>query len=291
MKKPSRGTKVEIAVVGFAIAVIVGLPLYAQTSNYPLAIVQGNSMYPTFHNGDLEVFSKAPQGIIANGTIIVFVQGDTGVTALDSLIRPVVIHRIVGTVVQANGEVYYRTKGDNNQYVDPQLVESSHVLGVPIRSIPQGGILVLFFESPEGLVALIGMISLYYLGKYEVKLKDDETKDTFLGELTKLVLEGELSEDVFRRLEPVVKYGKRIQLDGLNDDLILSLLAWMKKGGLEKGWRVTNIDCPVCSSRATSFVSSKDASFTVCQHCASVQETPRAVEREAIKDDVRAPAL
>ena len=291
MKKLSRGTKVEIAVVGFAIAVIVGLPLYTQTSNYPLAIVQGNSMYPTFHNGDLEVFTKAPQGIIANGTIIVFVQGDTGVTALDSLIRPVVIHRIVGTVVQANGEVYYRTKGDNNQYVDPQLVESSHVLGVPIRSIPQGGILVLFFESPEGLVALIGMISLYYLGKYEVKLKDDETKDTFLGELTKLVLKGELSEDVFRRLEPVVKYGKRIQLDGLNDDLILSLLAWMKKGGLEKGWKVTNIDCPVCSSRATSFVSSKDASFTVCLHCASAQEAPRAVEREAIKNDVRAPAL
>ena len=105
------------------------------------------------------------------------------------------------------------------------------------------------------------MISLYYLGKYEVKLKDDETKDTFLGELTKLVLEGEVSGDVFKRLEPVVKYGKRIQLDGLNDDLIISLLAWMRKGGLEKGWKVTNIDCPVCSSRATSFVSSKDTLF------------------------------
>jgi len=286
MKKLSRGTKVEIAIVGLVAAVMVGLPLYTQTSNYPLAIVQGNSMYPTFHNGDMEIFAKAPPGMIANGTIIVFVQSETGVTGLDSLIRPVVIHRIVGAVVQANGDVYYRTKGDNNQYVDPQLVEASHVLGVPIRSIPQGGILVLFFESPEGLVALIGMISLYYLGKYEVKLKDDETKDTFLGELTKLVLEGELSGDVFKRLEPVVKYGKRIQLDGLNDDLIISLLAWMKKGGLEKGWKVTNIDCRVCSSRATSFVSSKDTSFTVCQHCASAQEVPPRVEREAVETHV-----
>lgn len=152
--------------------------------------------------------------------------------------------------------------------------------------IPQGGILVLFFESPEGLVALIGMISLYYLGKYEVKLKDDETKDTFLGELTKLVLEGELSGDVLKRLEPVVKYGKRIQLDGLNDDLIISLLAWRKKGGLERGWKVANIDCPACSSRATSFVSSKEASFTVCQRCATFQEVPPRVEREVVKTHV-----
>jgi len=287
MKELSRGTKIEIAVLGLVVTVVIGLPLYTQTSNYPLAIVQGNSMYPTLHNGDMEIFAKAPQGMIANGTIIVFVQSDTGVTALDSLIRPVVIHRIIGTVVQANGDVYYRTKGDNNQYADPQLVEASHVLGVPIRTIPQGGILVLFFESPEGLVALIGMLSLYYLGKYEVRLKDDETKDTFLGELTKLVLEGELSEDVFKRLEPVAKYGKRIQLDGVNDDLIISLLAWMRKGGLERGWKVTNIDCPACSSRATSFVSSKDVSFTVCQHCAVEQrKAPALAGREGLESRI-----
>jgi signal peptidase I len=283
MKKFSKGTKIEIAVIAIVATVVMGLPLYTQTSNYPLAIVQGNSMYPTLHNGDLEIFAKPPQGTIANGTIIVFVQSDTGVTALDSLIRPVVIHRIVGTVVQANGEVYYRTKGDNNAYVDPQLVEASHVLGIPIAKIPQGGILVLFFESPEGLVALIGMISLYYLGKYEVKLKEDEAKDKFLGDLTKLVLEGEISPQLFARLEPVVKYGKRIQLDGVHDGLVISLLTWMKKGGLEKGWTVTSIGCPVCSSRATSFVSSKDLSFTVCQHCASSPEIPPRAEREPLE--------
>jgi ferredoxin-nitrite reductase len=37
-------------------------------------------------------------------------------------------------------------------------VEASHVLGVPKWTVPQGGIAILFFESPEGLVALIGMI-------------------------------------------------------------------------------------------------------------------------------------
>lgn len=283
MVRLSRGTKIEIAVFGAFAAVVVALPFYAQTSNYPIAIVQGNSMYPTLHNGDLEIFGKAPSERIANGTIIVFVQGDTGVTALDSLIRPVVIHRIVGTVVQADGQVYYRTKGDNNQYIDPQLVQGSHVLGVPIARIPYGGVLVLFAESPEGMVALIGMISLYYLGKYEVRLKDDAAKDAFLGELAGLVLVGEISDELFRRLELVVKYGKPMELDSLGNGLTLSLLTWMKKGGLEKGWKVARIDCEVCSSKATSFVSSKDLAFTVCRRCTTGTEALPTVRPDAVK--------
>ncbi|HUI00183.1 MAG TPA: signal peptidase I [Nitrososphaerales archaeon] len=288
MKKLSRGAKIEIFIASVAAAMVIALPLCTQTSNYPLAIVQGNSMFPTLHNGDIEVFAKPPSGTIANGTIIVFVQGDTGVSGLDSLIRPVVVHRIVGTVVQGDGQVYYRTKGDNNQYVDPQLVEASHVLGVPIETIPQAGIVVLFFESPEGLVALLGFIVLYYLGQYEVKVKDGETRDTFLGELTKLLLEGEISHELFERLEPVVKYGKRVRLDGINDALILSLMAWMRKGGLERGWKVVIIDCPVCSSRATSFVSSENTSFTVCQHCASQQEVATNAGPELIQKTIKA---
>jgi len=205
------------------------------------------------------------------------------VTALDSLIRPVVIHRIVGTVVQANGEVYYKTKGDNNQYVDPQLAEADHVLGVPIATIPQGGILILFAESPEGLVALIGMIALYYLGKYEVKMKDDETKEKFLGELTTLVLGGKITAKLFERLEPVVRYGKHIQVDGVDDGLISSLLTWMRKGGLERGWTTKDIDCPDCPSKATTFVTSKNLSFTVCQNCANAKASLPPVLASPIK--------
>jgi len=266
-------------------AVFLGLPLYTQTSNYPVAIVQGNSMYPRLHNGDLVVFTKAPSGVIPNGTIIVFVQGDTGVSSLDSLVRPVVIHRIVGVVVQADGTVYYRTKGDNNAYPDPSLAEANHVLGVPLAVVPSLGLLVLFGSSPQGLIAIIGMITLYYLGGYEVRMKVEERKDRFLGDMTNLLLEGELSHETFQLLEPVVKYGKNIRLDGSADDLVLSLLNWIKKGGLDKKWRVNKIDCARCSGRATSFVSSRDLVFTVCQNCVSARKPlvePAILEAEAI---------
>ncbi|HUI86177.1 MAG TPA: signal peptidase I [Nitrososphaerales archaeon] len=276
-----------VAVVLVAVT-LIGLPIYTQTSNYPLAIVQGNSMYPTLHNGDLVIFGRAPPGQIRNGTIIVFVQGDTGVTVLDSLVRPVVIHRIVGVVIQADGSVYYRTKGDNNQFVDPSLVQANHVLGVPMRVLPSVGILVIFFSSAQGLVALIGVLTLYYLGKYEIKLKEDERKNAFLGDLTRLSLEGELSQETFRLLEPVVKYGRGLQLDGSNDELVISLLGWMKKGGLEKDWKVTKFDCPRCSGRATSFVSSKDITFTICQGCTEKKDLPSAERADLEPEPVSA---
>jgi signal peptidase len=282
-KRLTKRRVVELIVVVLIAGIVIGLPVYTRTSNYPLAIVQGNSMYPTLHNGDLVVFGRAPQEQIANGTIIVFVQGDTGVTALDSLVRPVVIHRIVGVVIQADGTIYYRTKGDNNQFVDPALVQADHILGVPIQVLPSVGILVLFFGAPQGLVALIGVLTLYYLGKYEVKLKDEEKKNTFLGDLTRLALEGELSMETLRLLEPVVKYGKGLQLDGTDDDLVLSLVAWMKRGGLDKGWKVTKIDCPKCSGRATSFVSSKDLAFTVCQNCEERKGGPEGSPTEEVE--------
>jgi len=277
MFKSSRRRAIELGVVAAAAAVVVLFPVFLGTNTYPLAIVQGNSMYPTLHSGDLVVFGKAPSQI-ANNTIIVFVQGDTGVSSLDSLIRPVVIHRVIGTVVQADGTVYYKTKGDNNQFVDPQLVQSNHVLGVPVKVIPGVGLIVLFASSPEGLVAIIGMISLYYVGRYEVKLKEDKAKETFLGELTRLMLQGEVSGETFRRIEPVVKYGQRVQLDGVDDELIESLVEWMKAGGLDSGWKVKEIDCPRCSSRATAFVTPKGKEFIVCSNCSAASSTPKSSE-------------
>jgi signal peptidase len=280
MNMPTKRRAIELGVMAAIVGVVVLLPVYTGTSNYPLAIVQGNSMYPTLHSGDLVIFGKPSQAQIANGTIIVFVQGDTGVSTLDSLVRPIVIHRIVGTVIQADGTVYYKTKGDNNQFVDPQLVQSNHVLGVPIRVIPEVGLLVLFVESPEGLVAIIGMVSLFYVGRYEVKLKEDNAKETFLGDLTKLMLEGDVSSETFRRLEPVVKYGRRIQLDGVDDELVMSLLAWLKAGGLDGKWKMENVDCPRCSSRATSFVTPQGKAFALCPSCSSSQASPKGGDEQ-----------
>jgi len=69
------------------IVIFVFLPFYMETKTYPFAIVQGNSMYPNLQNGDLILFKYVDQRSITNGTVIIFIQSDTGATLLDSFTK------------------------------------------------------------------------------------------------------------------------------------------------------------------------------------------------------------
>jgi signal peptidase I len=188
------------------IALIAISPILLGTSTLPVAVVEGNSMYPKLQNGDLVIFRAPPKGVIPNGTIIVFVQGSTGDPILDMLTRPTVIHRVIGTVVQFDGTVYYRTKGDNNQFNDPQLVRQSDVIGVPLYVIPKMGILFMFFQSPQGEVAVIGVVALWYISVEEAKRNERKEADLFLGSLAEEVVEGRLPSETFEKVELSIRY-------------------------------------------------------------------------------------
>jgi signal peptidase I len=257
------------------VAVLVLLPFLAGTSTYPIAIVQGNSMYPNLQNGDLVFFKSIDQQNISVGTIIVFVQSDTGVTMLDSLTKPILIHRVVGSLVQADGTVCYYTKGDNNQVNDSFVTPADHVLGTPVLVIPKVGLLLLFLISPQGLVATIGFITIFYLGNYEGKLKEDKTKESFLGELDRMVMNGEFPEEVFRKFEFAVKYASA-ETGEIKDKLTLSILDWLKGGTLEKGWTIKKTECPDCSEVASRLESNKKL-LIICTKCSS-QKNKRALD-------------
>lgn len=264
--KIDRRLGIELGIVAFLCVVIAILPIYARTATYPLAIVQGNSMYPALQNGDLVLFTKAP-AMVENGTIIVFVQGESGVSVLDSLIRPVVVHRIVGTMVQTDGTVCYKTKGDNNQLDDSALVQSNHILGVETLVIPRVGILVLFFESPYGLVLLVGLITLFYVGKVDVYVNEEKKKETFLSALAGMVQRNELPREKFNKIELAVKHPESVQLNGSSDSFVPKLLDLIKKGNMEKGWTAKMAKCPKCSRSAITFEDKKKKTFVLCPYC------------------------
>jgi signal peptidase I len=237
-KKKSNKTSKKTIVTAVAIGILAVLsiaPLYMKTWSYPVAIVEGSSMYPHLQNGDLVIF----QGItnpnaISNGTVIVFVQSNAGVSVLDTLTKPIIIHRIIGTVVQADGAVYYQTKGDNNQLPDAGLVEANHVLGTPVVIIPKVGILFLFIQSPQGLVAAVGFITLFYLSAYDAKVSEQKKKERLLSELSKKVIQGKMSMEEFQKLEIAVRYSD-LQKDG--EDKIVDFRPAIRK--LKKlGWEV-----------------------------------------------------
>jgi signal peptidase I len=262
--------------LGIIIAIVVMIvvpPLYLRTSTYPIAIVDGNSMYPILQNGDLVLYKAvSTKAALPDGTIIIFVQSATGFPQLDALTRPIVIHRIVGSVITPSGSIYYQTKGDNNAENDSQLVESSHVLGTPVKVIPKVGLILMFFESPQGFVTAIAIVVALYFTKSESISSQERLKKTFLGALAQMVLDHQLPESAFRRIELATEYKDDMKSASLTDPLSVALFEWLRKGGLEGGWLLKKITCPTCSGEASSFIASKKNKLVICPECVTNQK-------------------
>lgn len=191
-------TAVAVGVVALLIAVP---PLLMGTSVYPVAVVRGNSMYPVLMNGDLVIFRRVDASDIPNGTIIVFVQGDAPVDFLNYLVRPVVIHEVIDRVVNEYGKIYYKTKGTNNLYPDSGLVPAQNVLGVPAVVLPRVGFVITFLTSPEGMVAMIGILVMYYIEASEkIRRREKFNRAQFVAPFLRLRLDDKISSEEFVRV-------------------------------------------------------------------------------------------
>ena len=259
--------KVEVLLIVVVVLIVIFLPICARTGSYPLTIVNGNSMYPNLQNGDLVYYSATDKARIPNGTVIVLVQSGTGDSLLNSLIRPVVIHRVVGEVIQSDGAICYQTKGDNNDANDPFLTKSDQVIGVTTLTIPKVGLLFLFLQSPQGLIATVGIISLTYLSMQDIRRREEKKKDKFLGALAKKVLSGDLSNEQFEKIELAVKYSDEIKSSDLEDPSVSALVGWLKNGGLDQNWKIKTIICNKCSGIALEIEGEKNNSITICRQC------------------------
>jgi signal peptidase I len=268
--KLKRSLKVILVAVGLLAVAVGSLPLVAGTGTYPLAVVEGNSMYPTLQNGDLVFFHSVPPGErVANGTIVVFVETGTGVTLLDQLLRPVIIHRVVGSMTDTDGVTFYQTKGDNNQQDDPGLTPSYDVMGTPEFVLPKVGLIVLFVQSPQGLVAIVAIISIFYVAKAETKMDEERKERDLLGALAKASLNGELPASLFEEFETAVKYHDELGADELKDPRVGRLVRWINDGGLDRTWELTTGLCSRCSSKILSLKVEAGDPIPLCPACSA----------------------
>ncbi|MCE4611342.1 MAG: signal peptidase I [Desulfurococcales archaeon] len=100
------GRLVQVVVTLLALSLVAG---YLTTIYFGagFAVVEGTSMEPLFHTGDLVALWKKPPQDIEVGDIVVFRSGSKHV-----------IHRVVYKYVGPNGEYCFVTKGDNNVLPD-----------------------------------------------------------------------------------------------------------------------------------------------------------------------------
>lgn len=150
--------------------------------HFPM-IVLTDSMYPVIESGDLIICNTAEAEDIAEGDVISFYDPMGNGTS-------VVTHRVL-EIVNENGEISFRTKGDNNNAEDQMLVPAENLIGIYQSRIPAVGNIAMFMQTTTGLIVCVVLPIVLLVGydllrrkKYEKAQKQDT--DALLAELEAL---------------------------------------------------------------------------------------------------------
>lgn len=116
-------------------------------------VVSTGSMEPEYNIGDLIVIRETTKEEIKIGDVINYIS-ETGIDTIT--------HRVVD-IIQKDGQTYYKTKGDNNNSVDPELVNYSQVKGILVFKISKLGTVITKMFTGTGITILFAVIILSYI--------------------------------------------------------------------------------------------------------------------------------
>lgn len=144
---------------------------------YKPMIVLSGSMETSIYTGDLVIVKIVDTDTLKEGDVIAFRNDADTVTT----------HRIV-EIVEQDGQKYFKTKGDNNNVEDDNLVDVTDVEGIYVYRIPKLGEILMILKEPQSLVVIlliilvIGLIWLYVADKKEretIKQEDEKYRKEF----------------------------------------------------------------------------------------------------------------
>ena len=146
-------------------------------------IVLTDSMYPEIESGDLILCRTAEAEDIREGDVISFFDPAGNGSSI-------VTHRVL-ELVQEDGALFFRTRGDNNNTEDKELVPAANLVGVYRSRIAGAGHVAMFMQSTAGLILCVVLPIVLLVGYdlvrrrlYEKNKQDDNA--ALLAELQAL---------------------------------------------------------------------------------------------------------
>ena len=157
-------------------------------------------MDPEIESGDLIICHTVDAKDVKVNDIISFFDPAGNGTSI-------VTHRVV-EIVEKDGELFFRTRGDNNNTEDKELVPAENLVGIYQMRIAGLGHVAMFMQSTAGLIVCV-VLPIVLLVGYDVirrriyeKNKQSDT-DVLLAELEALRAEKE-EQDKQTELQPAV---------------------------------------------------------------------------------------
>ena len=156
-----------LANIGYVLILIYLLVLLPVVIGFRPLVVLSGSMEPTYKTGSIMYFEEGNVEDIEKGDVIVF----------ECRTSPYVTHRVSDI---ENGK--YITKGDANEFVDPEKVELQSVKGKAIDfSIPLLGYYIQFMNTHFGAIVVIILILVSEFLLSNIGTNDKEEKDALEG--------------------------------------------------------------------------------------------------------------
>lgn len=161
-------------------------------SGYLPMIVLTDSMYPEIKSGDLIICHTIDAEAVRENDVIAFFDPAGNGSS-------VVTHR-VAEIVNKDGKLSFRTKGDNNNTEDKDLVPAENLVGIYKTRIAGAGNIAMFMQTTTGLIVCVILPIILLVGYdiirrrvYEKKNKTDT--DALLAELEALKAEKAATTD------------------------------------------------------------------------------------------------
>lgn len=152
---------------------------------FPL-IVLTDSMNPEIKSGDLIICNTIEAENVKEKDVIAFFDpAGNGST--------IVTHRVI-EIVSQDGKLLFKTKGDNNNIEDRDLVPAENLVGIYKTRIAGAGNIAMFMQTTTGLIVCVVLPIILLVGydiirrrMYEKKMQTDT--DALLAELEALKAE------------------------------------------------------------------------------------------------------
>ncbi len=109
--------KNNIFIIPILMIIVCIFILVSGIGKYKMIAIASNSMNPIYYKGDAIIYIKASATEITKGDILVFSSNDIIIT-----------HRVVD-IIKVGNKSFFKTKGDNNDNVDADLVSEEDVYG------------------------------------------------------------------------------------------------------------------------------------------------------------------
>lgn len=114
-----------------------------------IMVVEGTSMVPTYHDGDLLIIQRnMDKDKIEFGDIIIFHSPSNW--------NQLIVHRVIERVTISN-QSHFRTRGDNNNVADQWYVPEDNVVAVVTWNIPLLGQMLIIIYNPIVRVIIAGL--------------------------------------------------------------------------------------------------------------------------------------